>query len=76
MRNGEAGGREVSDPFDEFKWSSVIIEPSFWWRLKALFNRPTIIFAWGQDRYILRGFQGKWRSSHGGLPTKLREELR
>jgi hypothetical protein len=67
--------REWADPFDESKWSSVIIKPSLWWRIKALFRRPTIIFAWGQDRYTLRGFDGETSLSAGGLPTALRDEM-
>ncbi len=65
----------MAEPFDESKWSFAIIEPSLWWRIKALFSRPTIIFAWGQDRYTIRGFKDEWRFSGGGVPSKLREEL-
>ncbi len=61
--------------FDQAAWSTVLIEPSLWWRIKALFKQQPIIFCWGQDRYITRGFKGEWLHSVGGVPTKIREEL-
>jgi len=61
--------------FDEHEWSTVIVEPSLWWRLKALFIPPKIIFCWGQDKFALRGFKGEMFHSVGGLPTKMRDEV-
>lgn len=62
--------------FDESQWSSVIIRPSLWWRIKALFKQPEIVFCWGQDRYMLQGFLGEERLSIGGVPLDMHERAR
>jgi len=59
--------------FDMHQWSTVIIRPSLWWRIRALFKPPEIIFCWGQDRYMTKGFLGETLVAIGGVPTHMRE---
>lgn len=63
----------MSYQFDESQWSSVIVRPSLWWRIKALFRQPEIVFCWGQDRYMTKGFLGETYVSVGGVPTDMRQ---
>lgn len=58
------------------KWSTVIIRPSLWWRLKLLFRPSDLIFCWGEDRYMLKGFLGETYVAIGGVPTHMRQRLR
>lgn len=62
----------MSYEFDMSKWSTVIVKPSLWWRIKALFG-VEIIFCWGQDRYMTKGFLGETLFSIGGVPTHMRD---
>ena len=62
--------------FDISQWSTVIIFPSFWWRLRVLFMRkPEIIFMWGQDKFRIVGLNGQDSFRCGGVPTKYRIEF-
>lgn len=61
---------------DKSKWSTIIIQLSFWWKLKSLFRRKTkIIVCWGEDRFLTRGVEGEWIFSAGGVPNNIEKEL-
>lgn len=62
--------------FDDSQWSSVSIRPSLWWRIKALFKQPEIIFCWGQDRYMMHGFLGEGYIAASGVPLQMHERAR
>ena len=53
-------------------WSTVILLPTFWQRLKFLFSwKPEIMFCWGDDLYLIRGCKGWSCWSVGGVPTAI-----
>ena len=56
-------------------WSTIILRPSIWWRLKYLFKPHDLIFCWGDDRYMTSGFAGEEALSIGGVPTHMRHRL-
>lgn len=57
---------------DFYKWSTLIIHPTFWWRLKALFICPEITFCWGEDKYLIKGLTNADCLSIGGVPEDVR----
>jgi hypothetical protein len=61
--------------FEQRQWSTVIIRPSLLWRIRALFKRPEIIFCWGENHYMTRGFQGETYFEAGGVPVSMRKHL-
>jgi hypothetical protein len=65
----------MKEPFNRCEWSTVILVPTFWWRVKSLFKAPTITFCWGQDRYTVRGLEDAEYLSIGGVPASIEKEL-
>lgn len=62
------------DNYDNEKWSTVILRPTVWQRLRFLFSRsPEIIFCWGEDRYTMKGVTGWQYFACGGMPVHMRE---
>jgi hypothetical protein len=59
----------------ERSWSTVILLPDFWWKLRSLFRKTEIMFCWNADEYMVRGLHGQQMFAIGGLPTKIREEV-
>ena len=57
------------------KWSTVILKPKFWWRLKFLLNPHDLVFCWGDDKWMLGGFTGEECLSIGGVPANMRHRL-
>lgn len=54
---------------------SYNIQPSLWWRIKALFKQPDIWIS--VDKYgvwICAGFDDQKIAAHGGIPTFLRRQ--
>lgn len=52
------------------KWSTVILTPTFWWRLKFLFKPHDLMFCWGEDKWFTTGFTGQQYFAIGGVPNK------
>lgn len=57
-------------------WSTVIVRPTFWWRLRYFFKPHDLIFCWGEDRWMTSGFTGQEFLSLGGVPTAMRHRIR
>lgn len=62
--------------FDIYEWSTIIFKPTFWWRVKALFKCPEIIFCWGQDRWTTRGLKCSEYISVCGVPKDIEKDIK
>lgn len=64
----------ISEPW--IKWSTVIITPSLWWRLRMLLRPKPLVFCWGTDEWFLDGFEGEFVTSIGGVPMNQRHRFK